>query len=414
MNSLNTNTLLLKSNVLLCIDGIIPEILHNFCGTIITNTHDYDEFFTNNLNNNFITYICGDIGSNCEYIKQIVFNPKRYYLIKNLTTIPTDIINLLDVSDFKLISIGEVPINIENIGVYFRKFFDDENDFFESINSEHWFQKITESNKSSDAYRTGIYLTNVYEEDENVYFKLLRCSSNLNGPTENLKKIDRLILKKINDITPFYFLNCSEVNHVLAQTYHNTLVNNTEKKAKIKEHSDKTKDMNPNGLMAFCTFYENIDIDRTKTFNSYDKKYGDSSIYTKIRWRLKEDVLNQENYKKVFDVILYPNSVFVIPLITNRYYTHEIIPSCLPIDKIPTRLGYVVRSSDTQARYNINENKMYIHNKYNNAWSELVNATDDDIKKLKDLYFKENTTSDIIDYGFMNFSLNNGDYLKPI
>lgn len=66
--------------------------------------------------------------------------------------------------------------------------------------------------------------------------------------------------------------------------------------------------------------------------------------------------------KTNFDITLYPNSVFVMSLDMNRLYTHEIIPSILPIDRIPTRMGYVIRCSKTNAifkneqTYIINEN----------------------------------------------------------
>src|SRR5437867_3821110 len=38
------------------------------------------------------------------------------------------------------VSMGELPININNVGVFFRKFFDNE-DYFERINTEHEFQQ---------------------------------------------------------------------------------------------------------------------------------------------------------------------------------------------------------------------------------------------------------------------------------
>ena len=34
-------------------------------------------------------------------------------------------------------------------------------------------------------------------------------------------------------------------------------------------------------------------------------------------------------------------------------------------------------------------------------------------EELKDLYFKENCTDELINYGKFHFSLNSGDYLKP-
>ena len=53
---------------------------------------------------------------------------------------------------------GQVPINIYNIGVYLRNYFDS-NDYFDSLSKEHEFQVLTESNKQTNAFRKGIYLT---------------------------------------------------------------------------------------------------------------------------------------------------------------------------------------------------------------------------------------------------------------
>ncbi len=56
---------------------------------------------------------------------------------------------------------------------------------------------------------------------------------------------------------------------MLAQTYHNsTTEDGKQKKARISRHSDKTKDMPSNSVMAFCTFY-----DFKSLFDSVDKKY---------------------------------------------------------------------------------------------------------------------------------------------
>ena len=43
---------------------------------------------------------------------------------------------------------------------------------------------------------------------------------------------------------------------------------------------------------------------------------------------------------------------------SNRLYTHEIIPSSLPIEKLPIRMGYVIRCSKTKALYN--DGKTYL------------------------------------------------------
>lgn len=109
---------------------------------------------------------------------------------------------------------------------------------------------------------------------------------------------------------------------------------------------------------------------------------------------------------------LYPNSVFIIPLSTNRLYTHEIVPSVLPVDMIPTRLGYVMRCSNRKAIYR--EGQTYIWNEKDHAYVLLEKPVPDGFKKLTNLYFKENTSDDVVEYGdeFL-FSLNRGDFDKP-
>lgn len=109
---------------------------------------------------------------------------------------------------------------------------------------------------------------------------------------------------------------------------------------------------------------------------------------------------------KEFSVTLYPNSVFFIPLSTNRLYTHEIKPSVLPIDKIPVRMGYVIRCSKTVAT--AKEDGIYIDD------IKMTPITEKDTSELRTLYLKENSTDDMIDYGDIYFSMNEGDYLAPI
>jgi hypothetical protein len=102
-----------------------------------------------------------------------------------------------------------------------------------------------------------------------------------------------------------------------------------------------------NALMAFCTFYKNyqgndfLPEELTKFKKSqddiFDYVYKSTSVLTHLRFRLK-NMVEDETLTKHFDVILYPNSVFLMSLNTNRLYTHEIIPSTLPVDSIPTRL----------------------------------------------------------------------------
>src|SRR5690606_15009020 len=101
---------------------------------------------------------------------------------------------------------------------------------------------------------------------------------------------------------------------------------------------------------AFCTFY--------KDFMNKKFDINGTSVLTKLRFRLKKTVTDSDLVKS-FDVVLYPNSVFMISLSTNRLYTHEIIPSVLPIDRIPVRMGYVIRCSKTKAVYKDDKTYMY-------------------------------------------------------
>lgn len=338
---------------------------------------------------------------------------------------------------YKLVSIGEVAINIHNVGVYFRNTFNPSQDYFNLISNEHTFQTLTESKKPSDAYRTGIYLSEVEalsfpentshnilsESETETKFKLLRCSSNLNGPTDNFRTTDKIIISQVNETAKHYFEEKTTLNHVLAQIYQNKVVvsddgKKTEKKAKIKDHSDKTKDMPRTGLIAFCTFYKNYSNKtftddsahiKQSTSNIFDYCFRDQTVLTKLRFRLKK-MVTDPTLTKQFDVTLYPNSVFIISLRTNRLYTHEIMPSSLSIDKIPTRLGYVIRCSKTDAVH-IN-NQTYIRE--GTTYTKLIEPDLESIKALKELYYKENMTDELIHYDALYFSMNDGDYKKPI
>ena len=96
----------------------------------------------------------------------------------------------------------------------------------------------------------------------------------------------------------------------------------------------------------------------------------------------------------------------------NRLYTHEIIPSNISIDKMPTRIGYVIRCSKTDAIFDSSQNQTFIIDE--DKLIKLEKPTEDDIKKLKELYACENLTDNVVEYNKIYFSLNDGDYIKPI
>lgn len=399
------NNLLSNKHILLCIENdteVMDYLKQHFCGIVIN-----DFVKLNQLNApNLLVYIYGNIQQTLNQINNK--DGKLFCVIEELSY------NYDEDSIIRLVTLGEVPINVNNVGVFFRNFFSNKN-YFDCITKEHQFQSLTESNKPGISYRKGIYLTNVEQINDQVNFNLLRCSTNLDGPTDNFRENDHEIINKVNDISQYFFEQKANLNHVLAQVYNNTKYEGKDRKAKIKEHSDKTKDMPRNGLIAFCTFYHFDDVNLKEISrpenDNYDYCYKHATILTKLRFRLKNCV-NDSRLLKQFDIILYPNSVFIMSLLMNRYYTHEIVPSKLSIDKLPTRLGYVIRCSKTEAVYK--NNQTYIRDQNNDDWIQLQEPTVDQITELKDMYYKENTTADLIEYGQINFSLNKGDYIKAI
>lgn len=414
------NVLISNKHVLLCIDtkSNNPEldyIKNNFCGLVVSDLNNFV------CSPDAIIYLCGNIAqisNNNNNKNNKNWENKLIYVIGELSY-------NYDNCDYPLIEIGIVPINVHNVGVYFPKFFNSNNkDYFDSISHEHQFQELTESNKPTNAFRKGIYLTNVEQNNEETKFNLLRCSTNFVGPSCGFASTDNLVINQVNGVSKLFFEQEIQFNHVLAQIYENSMVvsdnsNNKERKATIKAHSDKTKDIPRNGLIAFCTFYENYSNDKfdsnlckhiKKSENDmFDYCYKEQSVLTRLLFRLKKDVLDPSLVKE-FSITLYPNSVFIIPLSTNRLYTHEIKPSVLPIDKIPVRMGYVIRCSNTKAVFKdgqtfiIGDDEKYI---------KLEEPTEENVKELKDVYFKENITDEIINYNDVHFSLNKGDYMCP-
>lgn len=383
-SSHSENSLITDRNVLICLSVLNPEIedlKKNFCGIVLSNLEQLNLYKDPKI----IVYLCGDL----KEVKPI--NQLQNCII---TEFSSNFTHLIDIC--RLINIEHVPLNVYNVGVYIKRLFSNQ-DYYNQFLNEHKFQTLSESNKPSNAYRKGIYLSKIIDKnDDSLEFNLLRCSTNLEGPTENFRETDHQLIGTVNNLARSFFKEEVEFNHVLAQVYLNKTVLNEkgqlkEKKASIKAHSDKTKDMPRNGLMAFCTFYDQSVIE-------------DPNVLTKLRFRLKKSVTD-ESLNKDFSITLHPNSVFIMSLTMNRIYTHEIVPSVLPIDRIPTRIGYVIRCSKTKAVYK--NGCTYINSK------PLQKATEIDLKSLKDLYFRENTTTDIIEYGDVYFSMNDGDYFKP-
>jgi len=312
------------------------------------------------------------------------------------------------------VDLGRVPILVHDVGVLYRRFFDPSLDYFNRIREAHPFQSLTESNKPGKAHRTGVYLTPVAQNGDALHFRLLRCSSNLSGPTRNFRADDRDIVDALNQEAVDIFQNQARLNHVLAQIYWNTAATATQRqtKAKIKGHADKTKDMPRNGIMAFCTFYDHCDKLQPLATDPFDRGYKRTSGLTRLHFRLKTPVAKRLGCTliKQFSVTLYPNSVFFMPLSTNRLYTHEIRPSGLDAAQLPTRLGYVVRCSAREAVHEDGHTFLEM----DGALVDLESPTPEGMAELRKLYAEENRSDEFIDYGdgFL-FSMNKGDYTKP-
>lgn len=394
---LNTN------NILIVLSKLKDEsLIKDFCGLVITVN---SLSFSMPLLSQKTVYLCGDISkvSGLE-----LKTAERVFIIKEFSHNYNDYAN----KTWLFVDLGQVPILVHGVGVYYRRFFDPNFDYFKHICNEHAFQSLTESTKPGTAHRRGIYLTPVKQEGEELHFRLLRCSTNLSGATENFKATDRHIVDALNHETAFIFQNQAPLNHVLAQIYPNTPASADQKqtKAKISAHADKTKDMPVNGIMAFCTFYKQLDKLAPLNKDSFDYGYKGTSGLTKLYFRLKKPVVECPSLPPQFTLTLYPNSVFFMPLSTNRLYTHEIQSSMLDAELLPTRLGYVVRCSRTEAIHK--HGQTYI--KKDGKLVELEPPTLEGMHELRKLYAEENKTQGFINYGdkFL-FSMNKGDYIAP-
>jgi hypothetical protein len=286
------------------------------------------------------------------------------------------------------VDVGEVPYSVHRLGVYYRRFFDPAGKHFERICDEHAFQSRTESTKAERAHRSGIYLTPVRSEGDALHFRLLRCLTNLSGPTENFRATDRHIVDALEHEARSLFDDAASLNHVLAQVCHNTPADleHRQTKARISPHADTTKDVPGNGIMAFCTFYDRLEGLHPMADGPFDLGRRRASELTRLRFRRKEGVRNDGALPSQFTLTLYPGSVFFMPLSTTRLYVHEIVPSALEAERLPTRLGYVVRCSNAEA---VHKNGTTFVNSQGEL-VPLVAPTPEGTAELRKLYAEEN------------------------
>lgn len=344
-----------------------------------------------------------------------------YVHLEDATSIPPNIL-----------SASSIPVNVANFGVLFPRFFEGTH-HFEAVQQQHEFQTLTESNKQGTALRTGVYISNVHRAENGTSFQLLRCSSNLSGPTNNFKDIDHEILGATHAVLPFFFENAFPPNHVLAQVYHNRADGTRVRKASIKAHADKTRDMPPNAVIAFSTFYSPDLLDDVAAKDAcndkdylaqFDRraqgKHTSQSCATqqpsrlpRLRFALKDPEAHPDLAPHV-DVTLYPNSLLVIPLATNRLYTHQIRPSPLgatQMDQMPTRLGYIMRCSECTG---VHKNGCTYIADTKGVEHALATPTDESMADMKRQYLQENRTEDVMVYPEDFTSMNGGDFMEPL
>ena len=373
----------------------LDYIKKNFCGLVLPSI-ELDQ-----IKHRALIYLTGDIS------QHTIPSNHKVFIVRQFSS-------NFDESDNRVIDMGAVPINIHEMGIYLRIFFPGSKSYFTESIQSHEFQDLTMSNLGGSSLRRGIYLSDVKKiGEDSIKYNLLRCSTNLSGPTDNFRQIDHEVIASVNEISGQYFKKPAPLNHVLAQIYNNSV--NTgkrvrQKKAVIKLHSDKTKDMPMNGLIAFATFYDGVSEGRLNAkLSNFDYYYKDKSVLTKLHFKLK-NVIEDKTLVEDFSVTLYPNSVFLIPLSTNCLYQHEIVPSTLPVNRIPTRLGYVIRCSNTVSIHTAGQT--YIDR--SGQLTALVDTTKEDNRYLKQLYLRENKSIDVVPYDNINYSMNTGDYKKPI
>jgi hypothetical protein len=309
---------------------------------------------------------------------------------------------------------GQVPINVSGIGVFFRQVTNW--NLFKSLLSGHKMFTLTETNKAGTAHRTGTYLSPMTRhEDGSIEYQYLRCSTNLDGPTQEFNEFDNQIVVQVNSLARDYFTGAEPMNHVLMQLYNNTVVDGKQVKARISSHADKTKDMHERGVMAFVTLYDLDEMNKLGSLpgmvtSRFDMKMNGKSIFPTLLFKPKADI----PHLKEQSVPLYPGSVFIMSLSSNRIYTHALVPAVGEVAHLPTRLGYVARCSNRSAKWQ--EDGTYV--KYGDTWHQMLPTDSEEASEeasvVRNLYFQENTTMNFMNYGEWHSSFNKGDYMKPV
>lgn len=413
------NRILQDRHVLVCVDAQLrwlsphlarkkEELVQEFCGRVV---RALDVSPPPIIEGGVVVFVTGDALANIALLRSShAARSVELVLVRELVAgddVPGEALGV--------VSLGQVPRSVHaGAGVLFPRLFDRQRELFAAVSSSHAFQSVSESRKEGAARRTGVYLCETaLRASGAIDFHLMRSSTTFDGPTEGFAPADRAIVHAVARAAAPLFALPFTLNHVQAQVYHNRRTEaGKERKAAIKAHTDKTQDMASSSVIAFVSFYDADD--------SLDVS---SDALATLLFRRKGAQPDDDDTG--FRVALPPGSAFLIPLGTNRQYTHEIRPPGLPVEKIPTRLGFVIRCSATRARFERDASAYAAADAAPNGRTKifldpasdgilLEEPTDENVEALKALYFAENSTAERVDYGGLRHcSLNPGDFLPP-
>ena len=177
-----TNNLLIRLS-----NDAAADWVSTFCGVVFDGVDNLPDLMGKSV------YLCGDVEA-AKDLDHAVRDAARVFAIegKNQGAWPT-------------IDTGMVPILWHGMGIYYRRFFAFKLNYFDAITEQHAFQSLTESTKPESAHRSGLYLTPVKQQGEDLHFRFLRCSTNLSGSTANFGATDTNIVTALNDEATYLF-----------------------------------------------------------------------------------------------------------------------------------------------------------------------------------------------------------------
>jgi hypothetical protein len=252
LHSQFTATITKNRNILCFTDDadFFPEHISNFCGKTLNARLNDSWTWESNVH----YWICGDIDFILSKCQDNTFDKRNITIVKQQSgAISTTESPFPDnkYDGYQVCTILEIPQIIHDVCVCFQNVFSTLNrdSIFADIVDAHTFHSLTESNKPSNAFRKGVYLTKVEKCADGMFdsysYHLLRCSSNLGGGSENLQTVDNDIINIANNAVKQCFDNIQTdnvLNHVLAQIYYNTTdENGKDKRRKSKDTVTRQK-----------------------------------------------------------------------------------------------------------------------------------------------------------------------------